>query len=81
MATAAFKNPFEIRTDILQMAKDYMDSQYQLNVEYSKKMIEESLKQGKEVTESVQKFAPDLYTIDDWLKNAQKLYGFVSKKD
>ena len=32
------KNPFEIRAEMLQMAKDYMDQQYHMNVEFTKQL-------------------------------------------
>jgi hypothetical protein len=32
------KNPFEIRAEVLALAKDYMDKQLQLNIELTQKM-------------------------------------------
>ena len=34
------KNPFEIRADILAMAKDYMDKQVELNTTLFSQMVE-----------------------------------------
>lgn len=70
------KNPFEIRADMLAMAKDYMDRQYQLNVEFAKNMME----QGKQTAEEFQK-AIQPYSVEELMKKAQELYSFVSKKD
>ena len=44
------KNPFEIRTEMLSLAKDYMDQQYQMNVSFAEKMLE----QGKSSMEEFQ---------------------------
>lgn len=70
------KNPFEIRADMLSMAKEYMDKQYELNVSFAKDMLE----QGKQTTEEFQK-AIQPYSVEELMKKAQELYSFVSKKD
>lgn len=66
------KNPFEIRTEVLAMAKDYMDKQYQLNLEMAQKMNEA-------VAESYS--APTMYTTEELMEKAKEFYSFVSKKD
>jgi hypothetical protein len=67
------KNPFEIRSDVLAMAKDYMDKQYALNIEMQNKMIET----GKAALEDL----PTMYTIEELMAKANELYTFVTKKD
>jgi hypothetical protein len=67
------KNPFEIRTEVLAMAKEYLDKQLQLQLEYTKKMMEA----GEKIAEDI----PTMYTTDELISKAQELYGFVSKKD
>ena len=70
------KNPFELRADILQLAKDYMDQQMNLNIQYWEKMVEAN----KATVEDMQKaFTP--YTMEDLVKKAQEMYAFVAKKD
>jgi len=66
------KNPFEIRTEVLAMAKDYLDKQYALNMEMLKKMTE--------ATEEAVKEFP-MYSTEDVVKKAEELYSFVTKKD
>jgi hypothetical protein len=66
------KNPFEIRSDVLAMAKDYMDKQYQLNMEMTQKMIGA----GKATLEDLPKF----YTFEELEKMAKKMYKFVETK-
>lgn len=70
------KNPFEIRADVLQLAKDYMDQQMHLNIQYMEKM--QTL--GKATVEDIQK-AYTLYSLDDLTKKAQEMYSFISTKD
>lgn len=68
----ANKNPFEIRSDILAMAKDYMDKQYQLNLEMTQKMIEAGQKSLEDL--------PTLYSIEELQEKAKELYSFVSSR-
>lgn len=70
------KNPFEIRTEVLQLAKDYMDQQYRMNLNFAEKMFE----QGMMVQEEYAK-AFKMYSTEDLMKKAQEMYSFVTKKD
>jgi len=69
------KNPFEIRSEMLQLAKDYMDQQYHMNVQFAEKMME----QGKMQMEEFQKVT-EMYSIEDMMEKAKKMYSFVSDK-
>lgn len=75
------KTPFELRTDILQMAKDYMDQQYHMNVDFARKAFDEAVAAQKVQADAWKSYVPQMYTIEDLMKKAQELYGFVSKKD
>ena len=70
------KNPFEIRAEMLAMAKDYMDQQWQMNLMFTERMFEE----GKKTIEDVQS-AMKIYSIEELQDKAKELYSFVSKKD
>ena len=70
------KNPFEIRADMLKLAKDYMDAQHELNVKLMNDMYEE----GKRSLEEVQE-AYKMYSIDELMAKAKEMYSFVSTKD
>jgi len=70
------KNPFEIRADMLKLAKDYMDAQHNLNVQLMNDMYE----QGKKTYEEVQE-AYKMYSMDELMAKAKEMYSFVSKKD
>ena len=70
------KNPFEIRSEMLALAKDYMDQQYHMNREFTEKMFE----QGKKSMEEFQK-ANQMYSIDELMEKAKEMYSFVSRRD
>ena len=70
------KNPFEIRADMLGLAKDYMDQQYQMNIQLMNDLFE----QGKKNMDDVEK-AYEMYSISDLMEKAKEMYSFVSKKD
>lgn len=70
------KNPFELRTDILHLAKEYMDQQTKLNVAYWENLV----KVNEATSEDMKKaFTP--YSIEDLMQKAQEMYSFVLKKD
>jgi hypothetical protein len=69
------KNPFEIRAEMLQMAKDYMDQTWTLNAEFARQAFE----QNKLSAEEMQK-ALVPYTLEDMMAKAKDLYAFVSTK-
>jgi hypothetical protein len=70
------KNAFEIRSDILALAKDYMDKQAQLNAEFTKALIAAGTTNMQEIAKAVQ----TTYSMDDLLSTADKMYSFVNKK-
>lgn len=69
------KNPFEIRAEMLQMAKDYMDQAWHLNVDFTRQMFE----QNKATAEDIQK-ALTPYSMEELMEKAKELYSFVSQK-
>jgi hypothetical protein len=70
------KNPFEIRADMLAMAKDYMDQQWTMNIQLANDMYEQGQKTMDEVKEAYQ-----IYSTEDLMAKAKEMYSFVSKKD
>ena len=71
------KNPFEIRAEVLQLAKDYMDQQYHMNVNFMQKAFEE----GRKTFEDYQQAVTKMYSVDDLTQKAQEMYSFISTKD
>ena len=70
------KNPFEIREDVLAMAKDYMDQSWHMNMEFTKTMFEAGKKTAEDMEEAMKP-----YSIDAMLEKANEMYAFVTKKD
>tara|TARA_R110001632_G_scaffold144146_1_gene260384 strand:+ start:140 stop:361 length:222 start_codon:yes stop_codon:yes gene_type:complete len=69
------KNPFEIRAEMLQLAKEYMDQQAKMNVDFATKMFEAGKKSAEEL-----KTAMTPYTINELMEKAKEMYSFVSEK-
>lgn len=74
------KNPFEIRAEMLQLAKEYMDQQYHMNIQFLENMMAEGKKTREEI-EAQLKDAYKMYTMDDLMEKAKEMYNFVSKKE
>jgi hypothetical protein len=70
------KNPFELRAEMLQLAKEYMDQQYHMNVQFAENMVA----QGKKTVEDIQD-TYKMYSMEDLMAKAKEMYGFVAKKD
>jgi hypothetical protein len=79
------KNGFEIRLEVLKMAKEMMDQQYSeaSNAYWNtiNAMAENWNKSASELVEQTKALQPAMYSPEDIMKKAQELYGFVSKKD
>ena len=61
---------------MLQMAKDYMDQQYHMNIQLANDLYEQGQKTAEEVKEAYQ-----IYSTEDLMEKAKEMYSFVSKKD
>lgn len=72
----ANKNPFEIRAEILTLAKDYLDAQHNLNIQLMNDLYE----QGKKGLGDVEA-AYKMYSMEDLMAKAKEMYSFVSTKD
>lgn len=70
------KNPFEIRGEVLQLAKEYMDKQAEMNMLYAEKMMEIGRIQTEEYMKA---FQP--YSFEDLMKKANDMYSFISTKE
>jgi aconitase B len=74
------KNPFEIRAEMIKLAKDYMDQQYHMNIQFLENMVAEGEKARKDIEDQL-KDAYKMYSMEDLMTKAQEMYSFVSKKD
>ena len=75
------KNPFEIRLELLKMAKEMMDRQYDQNVALAQQAFAEFKTAGKTAEDFLKEHTPKMYDPQEIMKKATELYGFVSKKD
>ena len=74
------KNPFEIRAEMLNLAKEYMDQQYHMNIQFLENMVAEGNKAREEIEEQL-KEAYKMYSMDELMAKAKEMYSFVSTKD
>lgn len=75
------KSPYEIRADILQLAKSYMDQQVQLNATYMSKLMDNmSIMPSDMSTTDVEKYFK-MYTPAELVEKATEFYSFVTKKE
>jgi len=70
------KNPFEIRAEMLALAKDYMDNQYHMNVDFARNMFEQGKIQFDEYQDAMH-----MYSMEDLMAKAKEMYTFVSHRD
>ena len=70
------KNPFEIRQEVLQMAKDYMDQAWNMNIDLQQRLYTNSKITAEQFQEA---YKP--YTVQALMEKAQEMYSFVAKKD
>lgn len=75
------KNPFEIRFDVLTMAKELMDRQYEMAQQQYWTMVENAKEQSKDVTDIIEKYTPKMYQPSEVMEKAEELYKFIVKKD
>ena len=78
-------NGFEIRLELLKMAKEMMDQQYNdaSNAYWTtlNTTAERWNKSVTELAEETQKSKPVMYSPKEMMEKAQELYSFVGKKD
>jgi hypothetical protein len=75
------KSPFELRFDVLKMAKDLMDQQYEIANQQYWAMVNQAEKNSQDVKEVFEKYTPKMYQPQEIMSKAEELYKFVTKKD
>jgi len=73
-------NPFEIRAQLLEMSKQYLDKQFEINTEFARQAFDTAVKNGQAMQDKYQEYMPKMYTMDQVVEQAKKLYGFVNSK-
>jgi len=73
-------NPFEIRTQMLEMAKEYLERQQEINTAFAKQVFDQLVVSGQKVQADWQEYAPKMYSFEEITTKAKELYGFVNAK-
>jgi hypothetical protein len=74
------KNPYELRFDLLQMAKDMLDKQYETNVSAYHTLLFNAAEQNKELYKDYIQYLPKMFTPEEIINQATKLQEFIDKK-
>lgn len=75
------KTPYEIRLDLLTMAKDMLDKQYETASTMAWQAFEKAAEENKEMYKSFDQYIPKMFTPDEVLSQAEKLQEFINRKD
>ena len=70
------KSPFEIRADVLAMAKDYLDKQTAINAE----LLKQQMSLGQQLTQQMIDNFKTAYSMDELNKVATNMLAFVNTK-
>ena len=73
-------NPYQIRTDVLAMAKDMLDKQYDTQMKIAQAMFEANKENMDLATQAWNKYIPKMYTMEEVMEKANEMYSFVSEK-
>jgi len=74
------KNPYQLRYDVLAMAKDMLDKTYETNLEIAKTAMEAYAEDADQALKAWERYVPKMYTPEEIKKNAETLYDFVLKE-
>lgn len=80
MAKTTSSNPYQIRYDVLNMAKEMLDKQYDMQMEVTYKAMDMFKDNAEQALEAYQKYIPKAITPEEIKMQAEKLYEFVSEK-
>ena len=75
------KNPFELRFDVLRMAKEMMDQQYDVAQQQFYQMVDQAREQNKNIQDIFEKYTPKMYQPKEIMDKADELYKFITKRD
>ena len=75
------KNPYEIRFDLLNMAKDLLDRQYDQSSTMAWEAMGKAMETNRDLYKDVEKYVPKMFTPEEIIAQAEKLQSFINKKD
>jgi len=75
------KTPYEIRFDLLKMAKEMLDAQYGTYQTMAWDAFTRAAETNQELYKEVHKYLPKMFTPEEIIAQAEKLQSFINKKD
>ncbi len=75
------KNPYEIRFDLLSMAKDLLDRQYEQSSTMAWEAMNKAMETNRDLYKDIEKYVPKMFTPEEIIAQAEKLQSFINKKD
>jgi len=75
------KNPYEIRFDLLTMAKDMLDRQYEQASTMAWEAMTKAMETNRDLYKDVEKYVPKMFTPEEIIDQAERLQSFINKKD
>lgn len=73
-------NPYQIRTDVLSMAKEMLDKAYDTQLQLAYAAMEQYKDNADQALDAWKRYVPKMYTPDEVKAQAEKLYEFVTDK-
>jgi|TARA_A100001015_G_scaffold157921_1_gene175247 dUTPase len=76
------KNPYELRFDVLAMAKELADRAYDQQQQVFWTMVNQAQEHfaGEDLEKVIQKYTPKMYQPKEIMEKAEELYNFVKKQ-
>lgn len=74
------RTPFELRTDLLKIAQDYLQKQYNANMELYNATVHAAQKDAVALQSDLRTEVPKYFDFNDIITKARELYGFVNSK-
>ena len=74
------KSPFEIRADLIKLAQDHLEAQYEANLAFATDIFYKLVKEGTANAETFKQFVPTFPTTTEILEKAKEFYSFVQDK-
>ena len=75
------KNPYEIRFDLLTMAKDMLDRQYEQASTMAWEAMTKAMETNRDLYKDVEKYVPKMFKPEEIIDQAERLQSFINKKD
>ena len=74
------KTPFEIRADLVKLAQDHLEAQYDANLAFATDIFYKLVAEGTATAETYKQFVPAFPTTNEILAKAKEFYSFVQDK-